>query len=112
MKSLKFRKNLSELILKGEKTTTWRIFDDKDIQMDDELVLLVWETKKEFAKAKVIAVREVRFKELTKEDLEGHEKFSSDKEMYETYSEYYNQPVTEDTIVKIIKFKLMKEEIK
>lgn len=107
MKSLKFRKYLSELILKGEKTTTWRIFDDKDIQVDDELSCLVWETKEEFAKAKVVFVREVPFKDLTQEDLEGHEKFSSDKEMYETYSKYYNQEVTENTIVKIIKFKLI-----
>ncbi len=30
MKTLKFRKKLSELILKKEKTTTWRIFDDKE----------------------------------------------------------------------------------
>ncbi|MCI8308859.1 MAG: inorganic pyrophosphatase [Clostridia bacterium] len=28
MKTLKFRKELSKLILKKEKTTTWRIFDD------------------------------------------------------------------------------------
>ena len=106
MKTLKFRKCLSELILKGEKTTTWRIFDDKDIQVNDELSLLVWETKEEFAKAKVASVREVPFKDLREEDFDRHEKFSSDKEMYETYSRYYEQPVTEDTIVKIIKFKL------
>lgn len=107
MKNLKFRKVLSELVLKGEKTTTWRIFDEKDIQVGDELSMLIWETKEEFAKAKVVGVREVPFKDLTEEDLDGHEKFSSDEEMYETYSGYYNQPVTKDTLVKIIKFKLI-----
>ena len=107
MKALKFREVLSELVLKGEKTTTWRIFDEKDIQVGDELSLLIWETKEEFAKAKVVGVREVPFKDLTEEDFDGHEKFSSDEEMYETYSGYYNQPVTEDTLVKIIKFKLI-----
>lgn len=107
MKSLKFRKTLSELILKGEKTTTWRIFDDKDIQVGDELRCLVWETKEEFARAEVVSVREVAFKDLTDEDLDGHEKFSSEEEMYETYSKYYNETVTENTIVKIIKFKLI-----
>ena len=107
MKSLKFRKMLSKLVLNGEKTTTWRIFDDKNIQFGDELSLLIWETKKEFAKAKVVQVREVPFKDLTAEDWDGHEKFSSDKEMYDTYSSYYNQPVTENTIVKIVKFQLI-----
>ena len=52
MKTLKFRKNLSELILKNEKTTTWRIFDDKDIQIDDIIEFLVWETKEQFAVAR------------------------------------------------------------
>ncbi len=107
MKTLKFRKVLSELILKGEKTTTWRIFDDKDISVNDELSLMIWETKEEFVKAKVVKIREVAFRDLTQEDFDGHEKFSNDKEMYETYSTYYNQPVTENTIVKIIKFKLI-----
>lgn len=106
MKTLKFRENLSKLVLSGEKTTTWRIFDEKDISVGDELSLLVWQTQEEFAKAKVISVREVAFKDLKEEDLEGHEKFSSNQEMYETYSKYYNQPVTQETIVKIIKFKL------
>lgn len=107
MKTLKFREVLSKLVLKGEKTTTWRIFDDKNIQVGDELSLLVWETKEEFAKAKVVQVREVPFKDFADEDWDGHEKFSSDEEMYATYSGYYNQPVTENTIVKIVKFELI-----
>lgn len=107
MKTLKFRKNLSDLILLGEKTTTWRLFDDKDIQVGDKLSLLVWETKEEFNKAIVTEVKEKQFKNLTENDWQGHEKFENDKEMYKTYSKYYNQPVTENTIVKIIKFKLL-----
>jgi len=31
MKTLKFREKLSKLILSGKKTTTWRLFDDKDL---------------------------------------------------------------------------------
>ncbi len=31
MKILKFRENLSKLILDWEKYTTWRLFDDKNI---------------------------------------------------------------------------------
>jgi hypothetical protein len=40
MKTLKFRKTLSELILKGEKTATWRLFDDKNLKEGDEIVLV------------------------------------------------------------------------
>lgn len=107
MKTLKFRKELSELILKNEKTTTWRIFDDKDIKKGDLMEFLVWETKEVFANAKIINVIEKKFKDLNEQDLDGHEKFASKEEMYETYSTYYNKTVDENTLVKIIKFELI-----
>lgn len=107
MKTLKFRKELSELILKKEKTTTWRIFDDKDIKKGDVMQFLVWETKEVFANAKIIKVIEKKFKDLDEQDLYGHEKFASKEEMYTTYSTYYNKTVDENTLVKIIKFELI-----
>lgn len=106
MKTLKFRESLSKLILQEEKNTTWRLFDDKNLSIGDVVSFLVWETKEEFAKAKLIEVKETTFGELTDEDWDGHEKFSSDKEMYETYSKYYNRQVDKDSPVKIIKFGL------
>lgn len=107
MKTLKFRKNLSELILKNEKTTTWRIFDDKDIKQGDIIQFLVWETKEVFANAKIVKVVEKKFKDIDYQDIDGHEKFNSKEEMYETYSKYYNKKIDENTIVKIIKFQLI-----
>lgn len=107
MKTLKFRKELSELILKKEKTTTWRIFDDKDIKKGDVMQFLVWETKEVFANARIINVIEKKFKDLNEQDLDGHEKFTSKEEMYATYSTYYNETVDENTLVKIIKFELI-----
>lgn len=107
MKTLKFRKNLSELILKYEKTTTWRIFDDKDIKEGDIIQFLIWETKEIFANAKIVNVVEKKFKDLNEQDLDGHEKFESKDEMYATYTTYYNKTVDENTLVKIIKFELI-----
>lgn len=107
MKTLKFRKELSELILKKEKTTTWRIFDDKDIQQGDVMQFLVWETKELFANAKIINVIEKKFKDLNEQDLDGHEKFASKEKMYATYTTYYDKTVDENTLVKIIKFELI-----
>ena len=90
MKHLKFRTHLSKLILKGEKDVTWRLFDDKDISKGDIVAFLIWDTEEKFAEAEIIDVKEKRFSELKEEDLEGHEKFSSEEEMYKTYSKYYN----------------------
>lgn len=106
MKQIKFRRTLSIQILNGEKTATWRLFDDKDISENDEVELLVWEDKSVFANALITKVYEKTLGSLTDADWEGHEKFKSDKEMYKTYKKYYNQSVNKDTIVKIIHFQL------
>lgn len=106
-KIIKFREKLSKLILNGEKSATWRLFDDKDISEGDELSLVVWETGEEFVKAKVVFVKENKFKDLNEEDWEGHERYDSDEEMYKEFSLYYKQAVDENTVVKIIKFKII-----
>jgi hypothetical protein len=106
MKRLKFSELLPVLILSGQKNTTWRINDDKNIEVGDT-ISLCYNDGREFAKAEVIQVKETTFENLTEEDKKGHEKFSSDEEMYETYSRYYKMEVTPKTKVKIIKFRLL-----
>lgn len=108
MKTLKFRKTLSELILTGKKNTTWRLFDDKNLSKGDIVSFLIQETLKEFTKVKITSIKETTFGELTDEDWDGHEKFSSNEDMYKTYSKYYNRQVTHDSPVKIIKFEIPK----
>lgn len=107
MKSLKFRSHLADLVLSGEKNVTWRLFDDKDLKQHDELILIRKETLKEFARAEIITVKEKKLGEISEEDYIGHEKFENQKEMLQHYREYYGDRVTLDTIVKIIKFKLI-----
>ena len=58
MKTLKFREILARQILSGEKNSTWRFFDEKNLSKGDEVSLLVWENKKEFAKARIFSVEE------------------------------------------------------
>lgn len=105
MKYVKFTDNLIPLILKGQKYSTWRINDEKNIQTGDE-ISLQHNDGTEFARARVISVKMTTFLKLTLEDRKGHEEFSSDDEMYRKYSEYYKIKVKPTTQVKIIKFKL------
>ncbi len=105
MKKLKFSEPLPKLVLSREKDTTWRINDDKDITLKDTLSLC-YNDEKEFAKAKIISINETKFKYLTEEDKKGHEPFSTDEEMYETYSKYYKINITPETSLKVIKFKI------
>lgn len=105
VKTLKFAPNLAELILVGNKTTTWRLFDDKDLQIGDELVFINKETGEEFGTAKIGWVSLRTLGTLTDADWVGHEKFSSDVEMYTQYKKYYpSEVVDQNTVVKIINF--------
>ncbi len=105
-KTLKFRSHLIPAVLDGSKTVTWRLFDDKGLRAGDELELIDWGSGKTFARAMATRVTKKPFAELTDADREGHEAFDSEAEMYETYSNYYGQPVTPDTVVKIITFSM------
>lgn len=107
MKTLKFSPNLVPLVLSGEKTSTWRLWDDKDLQAGDRVNFLNSETKAEFAQAELTSVKETKFKDLTSSDWSGHEKFPTDQEMYKSYSDSYNKTVTPETELKIVHFKLI-----
>lgn len=109
MKTLKFNPNLIPLMLSSEKYTTWRLFDDKELKVGDTVQFLEWQSNKVFSMGKLVKVRETIFRDLTDEDWEGHETFESREEMFDTYSKYYNRKVTEDTPLKIIKFKLLRD---
>ena len=105
-KTLKFRSCLADLILGGKKTTTWRLYDDKDLKNGDLLNFRVWETGKDFAKAVITGIKEKRIRELKEEDFEGHEKFENEKDMVDQYREYYGDKVNTESVVKIINFNL------
>lgn len=106
MKTLKFESDLAPKILSGEKTTTWRLWDDKDLEVGDEVEFINRSNGEVFTKATLTKVYEKPFRDLTPEDWLGHEEFPSREEMYKTYSGYYRRKVTPDTIVKIIHFRL------
>lgn len=108
MKTLKFAPELVDLVISGTKTTTWRLFDDKNLQAGDQVELIRRPELTPFAEAEIISVVEKPLKELTPEDKDGHEKFESDEPMYHHYSIYYKRQITPETPVKIVKFKIIK----
>lgn len=107
MKTLKFVPDLVPLVLSGEKTTTWRLWDDKNLTVGERVSFLNSETGQEFAVVQLTKVYEKPFKDLTKEDWTGHEKFNSEAQMYQSYSLMYAREVSPSTLVKIIHYKLI-----
>lgn len=106
MKTLKFVDHLVPLVLSSKKTITWRLNDQQDLTANDLLSCLRIDGS-EFAQAKILWVKTTTFKNLSNEDKEGHESFSSEQELYDTYSKYYNQPVGPETVLKVVKFELI-----
>lgn len=107
MKKLKFEHPLVEMVQNGRKTATWRIFDDKDLQVGDGLELVEFETGEVFAKAEIANVKEKKMSEVTEEDFDGHETYKDREEMLKTYQGYYGDKVNWDTTIKMIDFKLV-----
>ena len=107
MKTLKFRDYLIPLILSGEKTSTWRLFDDKNLKTNDIIILSDFENNKPFAKAKITRVIQKPFGKLNASDRKGHEAYQTEEEMYKTYTEYYNRTVDANTELKIIRFEII-----
>lgn len=95
------------LVLSGEKTSTWRLFDDKNISVGDKVNLQEFVTNRSFGDAAIVEVVEKSFGDLTADDKKGHESFKTDEEMYQTYSKYYKTRVNENTLLKIIRFRLI-----
>lgn len=104
MKTLKFKPHLCEQIIRGEKTATWRLFDDKDLQEQDEIRFINQETLAPFGTGRIEKIQVKTLGTLTESDWVGHEKFSSEKEMYDTYKSYYGNKVKSDSELKIIDF--------
>lgn len=102
-KTIKFRPQYLESILKKDKITTTRLFDDKDFQAGDVVDFLNWETKEKFAEAKISRVDITTFAELVKDskDVPG---------MYEMYRQYYNREVKPGDQVKILHFDLIEKQ--
>ena len=99
------------MILSGEKNSTWRLFDDKDLSEGDEVDLINWNTKEKIGETVLTQVREKKFGEVEEADYDGHEKFANKEEMYQAYRTYYGNEVGPDTLVKIIHFRLKKRII-
>ncbi len=108
MKKLKFKGFKAQWILEGTKTSTMRLFDDKDLRVGDELELENSDESKIFSNAIITEIIEKRLGDIDDIDLDGHEKWDSRDEMMESLRKYYGDKVSDDTPVKVVRFKLSK----
>ncbi len=114
MKTLKFDHKLAVLIENGTKTSTWRLYDDKDLSVNDDVQLVDKvdpekpETWRTIGVAHIDSIVQKRLGDIDTSDYEGHEVFKSREKMFSTYRSYYGSQVNGDTVIKIIRFSLPK----
>jgi ribonuclease HI len=110
MKTLKFDHNQAQAILGGEKTSTWRLFDDKDLSVNDDIKVVdkvvpdqpsTWQV---IGAAKVKEVIEKQLGDVTSQDMLGHQNFDNKQEMLNYYRRLYGDRVQLQTPVKIVFF--------
>jgi hypothetical protein len=103
MKTLKFAPDLVQKIISGEKTSTWRLFDDKDLQAGDDLLFINKETGGQFGSAKIKSLVTKTLGSLTEGELVEHSYQSAD-DMYLNLRKYYGDEIDENSEVKILTF--------
>jgi ribonuclease HI len=110
MKTLKFNHADAQLIEAGGKNSTWRLYDDKDLSVDDVLKVIdkVEQDKPDswrvIGEARVEEVIEKKLGSVSPQDIRGHKEFTTKDQMLELYRSYYGMRVTLDTPVKIVYF--------
>lgn len=112
--TFKFRPELVKLIKKGEKNVTFRM-EKKDISVGSVVGLVDWadgkvENQLEFAKAKITQVSEMKLGDLPL-DYPGHEPDVDNESRLKRYKEYYGEHITNDSLVYIYEFEVLKVTI-
>jgi ribonuclease HI len=115
MKKLKLDHKLAELVLKGVKSSTWRLFDDKDLSVNDQVLLVDQvnpdnpETWQNIGIATIDKVTQKRLEDIAETNINGHEGYLSKNTMLDTYQKYYGPGVNWQTPVKIVHFTFSKD---
>ena len=110
MKKLKLEHKLADQVLKGEKTSTWRLFDDKDLSVNDTILLIDKvdpknpQSWKAIGTALIDNVEQKRLGDMAGSGEGGHEGYVSKDAMLAAFRGYYGPNVTWQTPVKVIHF--------
>jgi len=116
MKTLKLEHHLAEQVKNGLKHSTWRLYDDKDLSVDDRVVIVdkvdpknrdSWVATGEAVLTRVV---EKHLGEVGKDDYDGHNPYDSPEDMLRTFQGYYGDSVSYKTPVKIVYFTFLPYE--
>jgi ribonuclease HI len=111
MKTLKFASDLVESIKSGSKKSTWHLFDDKQLGVNDLVEFINSDLGQAFGFAKINEVIMKRICDINDDDKSIHEGPEESEEILNLFRKYYGSNVTPDDIVKIIKFDYLGDKL-
>jgi hypothetical protein len=97
-------------ILSGEKTSTIRLFDNKDLRVGDVVGLRHAQSGERFAVVEIFEVAEKPLRDISAADLDGHERYDGIDAMVATFRKWYGDRVASEMMAKIVRFKLRPSE--
>lgn len=103
MKALKFSPQQSRDIIAGKRTSSWRIFDEKDLQSGDEILILSDDSKEPIGSGSITKVRTKTLLQTSPEERKT-QGFTDEQEMLDTLRDQFGHKVDWDTEVKIVSF--------
>ena len=103
MKTIKVAPPLIAQLRNGTKTTTWRLFDDKDLTEGDRVTLVDKVSLREVGTAHIASVVVKTLGGVTEAQLREHGYDDADA-MYANLRGFYGERVTPETEVKMITF--------
>jgi ribonuclease HI len=109
MKTLKFIAEQIPEIEQGRQTKTWRLFDDKKLDVGDELQFVNSDNATVFGYGMVKEITIKRIKDLNEFDQEGHKKYENLELIVEGFKRFYGPNVTKDSIIKVVKYSFSKK---
>ncbi|HSX44353.1 MAG TPA: reverse transcriptase-like protein [Candidatus Saccharimonadales bacterium] len=110
MKTLKFHHDLAQLILQGQKTATWRINDEKNLSVNDDVEIIDKVKRKDpsswqvIGHAKINEIIAKRLSDITDEDIAGDKEYESREDMIQTLGSYFGDEINKNTTIKIVRF--------
>src|ERR1044072_9571921 len=110
MKSLKLDHDHAVAVQQGVQTATIRLYDDKDLTVNDQVQLIDKvdpvnpKTWKPIGVVRIDSIVQKRLGDLADEDFRSERQYASKREMLEAYRKYYGPQVDEGSAVKIIRF--------
>lgn len=108
-KTLKLDHELATAVRMGTKHTTWRVFDEKNISVNDQIELVdkvdpsdmaTWQI---MGTAVVDQIIEKRMEAITSAEMAEHG-YNSYDELYASFTSYYGDSIGPQTAIKIISF--------